>query len=92
LAPIVAFVPRPGVTAEHRLFPKIIAKQGQVKVKITCQDQRFAHADDFCDFFMVLRRLKTEHFVSKSMVFRLLAQSTDLGTRSTVSTDRIFYR
>jgi hypothetical protein len=32
---LIEFVPRPVVTTEHRLFPIIIAKQGQVKLMIT---------------------------------------------------------
>ena len=40
-------------------------------------------AEDFFDFFSVLRSLKTEHLVFRSMVLRLQAQSAGPGTRST---------
>jgi hypothetical protein len=36
-------------------------------------DAHVTQCDDLCDIITVLRRLKTEHFVSKSMVFSLQA-------------------
>ncbi len=45
----------------------------------------FYETVDLCDFITVLRRLKTEHFVFKSMIFRLQALSADPGTKSSLS-------
>jgi hypothetical protein len=57
--------------------------------KRLCQDHHFAQIEDFCDFFTVLNKLKTEHHVSKSMIFRLQAQSTDPGTIYIIISDRM---
>jgi hypothetical protein len=42
----------------------------------------FALSDDLCDIITVFRSLKTEHLGFISMVFRLQAQSADLGAAS----------
>jgi hypothetical protein len=74
---------RPRGIPFHR-FLVIIVKDGHGKVMISCHLLWLSQSDEYCDIITVLRRLKTGHHVSKSMIISLPDQSAEPGTKATL--------
>jgi hypothetical protein len=53
----------------------IIEKEGHGKLKISCQDRRFAQSEHNCDILTLLRTLKTEDLGSSPMIISLEDQN-----------------